>query len=369
MTDFAKFRIGQTVLGLLSGALTFSNHTVDNSAEGVAWSVQAEETDAITHIGFRYGAGTGTPPTFIIGLESPVTTTGRPDGTYLGGGSPASATFTPPADTSWDGLWQWIALDNAYTPTNRGQFLVPTIRYSSGTIDGSNYSTFTTHGTGPMGAGGQSFPVVWRNTSGTWSGQSTAAFVGLRTASTRYGCAIESYHATRSASTVGHRQALEFSLPSSVCSAFTVRGIRFNGSLASASGKAPVLGLWSAAGVLQDITLDTEFCESPTSTSRLHEYLFDEATLSTLAPDTTYYCGLEVADVTSAGVLMAGIGVNAADDLLCFPGGTGWRLATHDGSSWTSDTLTRPFTELILGSMTGGSGGLIGGGNLSGGFL
>lgn len=355
MPGFDKQRLGSSVLGLFTGALSFSNHIVDNAAEGVAWSIQAEETGAITHVGFRYGARTGTPPTYIIGLESPQTSDGKPNGTYLGGGSPASATFMPPADTTWDGKWKWIALSNSYTPT-RGQFLMATIRYSSGTIDASNYSTFTTHATGVLGAGVQSYPVAWRNTSGTWAGQSSPAFIGLRTSSTRYGCIVESYYNTRTASTVGRRVALEFSIPSSVCSSFTVRGLRFNGSISSASGKAPIVGLWSASGVLQNVTLDTEYDQFPTSTSSLHEYQFDESTLSTLLPDTTYYIGLEVADATSGGVLINGVGVSAADDLLCYPGGTAWRLATYDGSSWTTTTTVLPNVEIIFGSMAGGGG-------------
>lgn len=356
MPGFDKQRLGASILGLLTGSLSFSNHIVDNAAEGVAWSVQAEDAGAITHIGFRYGARTGTPPTYIIGLESPQTSDGKPNGTYLGGGSPASATFTPPADTTWDGKWQWIALANSYTPT-RGQFLMPTIRYSSGTINAINYSTFTTHATGVLGAGVQSYPVAWRNTSGTWAGQSSPAFIGLRTSSTRYGCLVESYYNTRTASTVGRRVALEFSIPSSVCSSFTIRGLRFNGSISSASGKAPVVGLWSASGVLQNVTLDADYDQFPTSTSSLHEYHFDESSLANLLPDTTYYLGLEVADSTSGGVLVNGVGVGSADDLLCYPGGTEWRLATYDGSAWTSNTVTRPNVEIVLGALTGSAAG------------
>lgn len=357
MADVLSQRFGAVDFGFATGTPTFSNHTVDASTEGIAVCLQASDANAITHIGFRYGVRSGTPPTFIIGLESPSATTGFPDGTYLGGGTPASATFTPPADGTWDSTWQWIALDNAYTPTV-GQFLMPTIRYSSGTIDGSNNVTLTSHMTGILGAGNMNFPYALRNTSGTWAFQTGHPVIGLRTASSRYGRTVQSMYTTRSASTVGHRQAMEFSVPSGTCTSFTIRGVRFNASLASVVGKNPVLGLWSASTALQTITLDTDvIAANPVSTGTFSEFYFDESSLSTLTPGTTYYLGVEVADAVSGGVVLSSFVVASADDMVCFPGGADWRLATFDGSSWTSVTTTRPVMEFILGDVTGGSGG------------
>src|SRR5262245_6559267 len=80
----------------------------------------------ISRLGFRYGTRTGTPPTYRISLQG-VDGSGLPDGTIKGGGSPASATFTPPADTSWNSTWQWINLSNTYTTANRGEKLATVI--------------------------------------------------------------------------------------------------------------------------------------------------------------------------------------------------------------------------------------------------
>ena len=52
------------------------------------------EADTLTTGCFLYGLRTGTPPTYRAALEA-VGTDGTPDGTALGGGSPASVTFTP----------------------------------------------------------------------------------------------------------------------------------------------------------------------------------------------------------------------------------------------------------------------------------
>lgn len=360
MVDMAQLRIGSGPFGIPGSTPSFNNHTVDASTEGIGFLFPALDLNPITHIGFRYGARTGTPPTYIAAIESPVDTTGMPDGTVLGGGSPASGTFTPPADTTWDGTWQWIALDNAYTPMARGQWLFGTIRYSSGTIDGSNCSSFTSDMSSAISS--NALPYSVRNTAGTWASQGAVPLGGFRTASTRYGHVVQSIYTTRSASTIGHRVALEFVMPN-IMTSFTLPKFRFAGSIAgSSSGRTPILGLWSSAGALQHVTLDSDIGRATSTGFSLYDLPFDEAVLSTLTPGTTYYCGLEVADATNGGVLINGINVASSDDLLAHAGGTAWRLATYDGSSWTSVTTMRPFAEFMLGDVVASSGGGSGGG-------
>jgi len=355
MADVLLPQFGRTCWGYSTSSFAFSSHVVDASNEGIGAVLQALDANAITHLGFRYGARTGTPPTYIIGLESPAAATGFPDGTVLGGGSPASATFTPPADTSWDGLWQWIALTNSYTPTI-GQQLCPTIRYSSGTIDGSNNSSFTTHVTGADAGARFGDPYGLRNTSGTWAKQTNPMVIGVRTASTRYGNVIETLPATtNSTSTVGIRRALQFSLPSGICASFKVIGVRLTSSM-TAIGKNPILGLWSASSLLQSRTLDTDIVGSATNANFSHDLYFN-GPLATLTPGTTYYIGYEVADAVNGGVGMSGFTVASADDLLAHAGGTAFCHASYDGANWTTDTTTRPFAHIILSDMTGGSGG------------
>lgn len=333
-----------------------SNAVCDANNDGLGWIFKSPTTDAITHLGFRYGARTGTPPTYIIGLEGVVTTTGLPDGTYLGGGTPASMTFTPPADATIDGLWQWKALDNSYTPT-RGQDLAITIRYSSGTVDGSNNSSFTRRN--PTGVA-HSNPYSLTLTAGTWAASNEQPVFGIRTASNRYGNIIQAAYTTRTASTVGHRAALKFTLPADWASTFKVRGVRFYGSIASAAGKTPILGLWDASSAIQTASIDTDISASATGTNVINELYFDEASLTALNFGGTYYAGLEVADAASGGVIVTGATLSEANDLLSFPGGTAVHLATYDGATWSDVQTARPMMELIFDDLTepaGGSGG------------
>lgn len=352
MTDFANWRLSSGLWP--ASTVTFSNHTVDANNDGIAFEIQARDTNPITHIEFRYGARTGTPPTFVATLEGKSATTGFPDGTDVGGGSPTAKTFTPPADATWDGTQQAVALTNAYTPT-RGQILMATIRYSSGTIDASNLSTFTTH-SGTLNVSGSAwrFPVGYRLTAGTWAGQAAQGLGAFRTASSRYGMIFENVYNTRSASTVGHRQAAKFTLPAAIANTKTIKGARILASIAGATGKNPLLKLWSASAALQDFTLDSDWASN--NSYGVYEVLFDEATLSALTWGTPYYLGLEVADAVNGGVILNGLQLDDAADLSAYAGGSNAHFATYNGSAWSDDTTVYPFFELILDDITGNSG-------------
>lgn len=369
MASFKNIRGGMGYMPI--GTPATSEHPLDLETDGVGWTFQAREADAITHIGFRYGVRTGTPPTYVVTLEGVSATTGFPDAADVGGGSPTATTFTPPADTTWNSTFQWIALTNAYTPT-RGQLLAATIRWSVGTVSGSHNGTFTSHITNLGTNAFYAFPTSQRLTAGTWAKQGATQVFGVRTASTRYGLPIEGLYNTRSASTVGHRQALKFTLPAGSGDTFKIKGMRLAGSVAGATGKNPVMGLWSASSMLQDYAFDTEWGLSAATSYITWEFLFDESTLATLSFGTAYYLGLEVADATNGGVIINGLQLDAADDLDAFAGGTECHLATWNGSAWTDDQTVRPFVEWIFDDITepaGGSGGglkLAGTGGLAG---
>ena len=368
MTDALNISIGGENFCPPIGTPAFQNHVVDLNTEGVAWAFQSRAAEAITHVGFRYGARTGTPPVYRISLQSLAAASGFPDTTVLGGGTPASVLFTPPADTTWDGLWQWLALDNAYTPT-RGQILCLVIEYSSGTIDVSNNSSFTARASNILEFYG--FPYSLTNTSGTWTRLSTGIPVhGIRTATTRYGFPIEAFYNTRSASTVGHRQACVITLPAGWGDTHKIKGIEICASLSAAVGKNPVIGLWNAAGVIQDITWDSEFSASATTGFRHYRIYFDEVTLTAINYGTKVYVGLEVADAANGGVILNGMQLDSTTDLLAFPGGASILFGTFDGSTWTEDNTVRPFARLILDDITepAGSGGPVSG-NMRGGFV
>lgn len=344
---------GPWVTPLAIGTPSISTHVIDASNEGVAYAFQARNTDAITHLGFRVGSRTGTPPTYIIGLEGLSGTTGFPDGVYKTNGGNCTATFTPPADTSWNSTWQWIALANSYVPA-RGETLALTIRHSSGTIDGSNNISVGTNWTNAMPTLG-SFPYALRNTSGTWAAQQISPIFGVRTANDRYGVIVPNMYSTRSSTTIGHRVAMRFTMPSSYGDTYKVAGIRASVSLAAAGGKNPLAKIWSASSALTSITLDVDTAGAPTiSNYRSWEVFFADSV--TLNCGTPYYFGFEVADSASAGIALFGTQFASADDN-DDDGGSLFALGTFNGTTWTDDATVRPWMELILEDMTKPTGG------------
>lgn len=92
-------------------------------------------TKTLTTVGFYAGTKVGTPATHKLSLQS-IDSFGRPTGTILGGGSPASVTFAGAAMTA--NTWNDYTLDNSYDVTSGDDFAI-VMEYDSGTINFSNY--------------------------------------------------------------------------------------------------------------------------------------------------------------------------------------------------------------------------------------
>ena len=350
MPNLQRKIFGHQVLSQLGSAQT---HVVDASNEGVGWVFQPFNADAITHLGFRYGLRTGTPPIYAIGLET-VDGTGLPTGTDAGGGSPTSATFTPPASTAWDSTWRWVALSNSYTPT-RGQILAGVIRYSSGTIDGSNNSSFTRNMLTQSGITAFPYPVT--NSAGTWTKAAINPTFGWRTASGRYGYISQAAYSTTTANTAGHRQLMKFRLPSGEGSTFKVVGAAGTVRVGVASGSYKFILTDSSGTILQETTFDADQ-DAIVATIGVRQFFFDDSTLQDLSYGTDYYIGFEV---ISGQVGIAGITLAEAEDREAFPGGLNRCLGTSTGGAITDTTTTLPLLEIIIDEITPatGSGGAI----------
>ena len=327
---------------------TIGNFAVDSTTDGIAWAFQPFNTDAITHLGFRYGARTGTPPVQSIALES-LSTTGLPDGVDIGGGSPTLVTFTPPADATIDGLWQWKTLTNAYTPA-RGQILVSTIRYSSGTIDASNNSSYTRSILGLSSAAATAgFPYSLTLNSGTWSKSTSVAVFGYRTANGRFGSIAQSIANTATANTATHKIGMYFTLPSGLGTSYQIRGLSFAGDLGAGSGSCKI-GIWSTDGTeRQSLTLDSDHLgAAPSPGDTVNPIYFSTANLYDFAYGTKYYCGIEV---VSGACGMHGITLAEAADREAYPYGENRGQVAFDGS-WTETDTIIPICDLILGDVT-----------------
>lgn len=324
--------------------------TLDASTDAVEVIFQADEAATITRLGFRYRLRTGTPPTFKISLQG-VDGTGIPDGTIKGGGTPASATFIPPADTSWDGTWRWITLDNAYVCT-RGEFLAIVIKHESGTIDGSNKSEFTTRTTGHYAH----IPYAIDNNAGARTrGLLRTAIFGYASAAKVYGNPVAnittlSFSSTGTPDEVG----LLFTLPAGWGDTFKVKGLRFSGFLTAAQSYKAVL--YDGTTALQTITLDSDL-QATNGSHGVQEILFTETTLADLDFGSPYRVALQP-QAAGMSVVLGYLELSAAGDLDAYPGGQDaiWTQRADLGA-WSEPTLRRPLISLLLADWTEPAGG------------
>jgi hypothetical protein len=335
---------------------SFSTEILDGATDEIAAGYVVNSTDAITHIGVRVGGAVQSPPIYQVSLQG-MSSTGFPDGTILGGGSPASATFNPAA---WAiNTFHWVALDNPYTPTV-GQIVMPVVEYSSGTIGGSNRIFLVRGWTNIVDS--SRFRGLF--TTGNWSsGNSATGRPGLaiRTANARFGIvAINNTPTAVDLGTNGHRDAIKFTLPD-FFSTLTCHGLRVG--INTPSSGTFKLGIWNASGTelaAETITVGT----LATTNDSIITCGFSAPV--TINPDTTYYAGIERIS-TACGLVHAEL--SEANDQLAYPLGTAACRATWNGSAWTDNTTFRPLSlELLISDITGGGGGasfpLIGPGGL-----
>jgi hypothetical protein len=339
---------------IAAGVPSFSVFALNGATDALEFAFQPPAGITITHLGFRYGVRTGTPPVYRISLQTLVN--GVPNGTVLGGGSPASATFTPPADTTWNSTWQWVALSNSYVTT--GIPLAMVIDYSSGTIDGSNTSSFTSvmsQGSVPSG-----MPYAIQNDATVRTNVAQSAVFGYKTASSVHGLPIEAVTATTfSSNSTPDEYALRFVLPTTLGDTYTIRGIRYRGQPAAA-GKTALVQLYDTDGstVLQNVTIDSDNVRAVAESA--NEVLFDETTLSVLDCGSVYRIGIQSQETASNWNLRT-LDVDSNAELAAFPLGTVAYLSTRaDAGSWTDFDNRLPVVELILADLVlpaGGAGG------------
>lgn len=327
--------------------IAFTNFVVSTTTSACEWIFNTPEAITITRLGFRYGARALTPPAYIISLQG-VDASGNPDGVIKGGGTPASHVFTPPADTSWDGLWKWQTLDNPFT-TTRGQFLAGSIAYSSGTIDGTNNSSFTVISN--MHAGTQGFPYAIQNASGTRTKLATGVpCFGYASAGTAYGWPHHTAYVTAiTASTTPDELAMAFQLDGNYGATYQVVGVRLPVQCVAASSFA--VNLYSGTTILQTVTVDADYDPTP-SGNNFFEVYFTDTTLATLNFGQLYRVGFQPVGTTGTWTLR-GMTFAAAADMAAWPGGSQFYLSTRtDAGAWSDDTATRPFADLIVSDWT-----------------
>lgn len=349
MTAANGLRLTNTAYGV-AVISTASNTSLNATNLAMAFAVQAESTEAITHVWFRGGARTGTPPTYSIRIEL-LDASGNPDNADAGGGSPTAKTFTPPADTTWNGVGQWIELTNSWTPT-LGQRFAIVIRHSSGTCDGSNFFSFTSS-IGLVNNNSRNFPCFTSFNGSSWAKSTAGWTAAWKGSSGVYGYPTTGAVSNAASATSGRRVAAVVTIPSTQCSSFTVASIEAIMDIGSASGTI-VFGIWNAAGTaITSMTIDTD--EMASINARSTRIQFESQ--PTLTAGVEYYFGLESTGGGSPSFTNLQLG--SSGDRAAFPNGANMAVATWDGSAWTKDETVFPLIEITAADITlpSGSGG------------
>lgn len=328
-----------------------SNFSLNETTDALEVIFQAEQAMTIARLGYRYGARTGTPPTYRISLQG-VGTTGNPDGTIKGGGSPASATFTPPADASINGLWQWVTLSNAYTCT-RGEFLAQVIDYSSGTVDGSNFSSFTQSVGDYNSPGGLPYSIT--NNATVRTRIASAPCWGYGPAGDAFGFPLQTLTlVVVNNTTTPDEIALRFKLLAGAGTSYQVMGARIAFSTLTAATSYQVL-LYSGTTVLQTATIDSDFAKGASNT--ICDVYFQDTTLAALAYGTEYRLAILPQGAANITVLASDLAV--AGDFLAYTGGAEFYYSSRKSAGAWTDLLTRrPRITPLLADQTATSSGL-----------
>jgi hypothetical protein len=351
MADALRLAYGSPFPFGPNGAGGFVSSTLSANTSKVVWLFQARVADTITHLGFRVASHAGTPPIYRVSLQG--VSNGAASGTIKGGASPASATFSPPADNTWDGTWQWVALSNSYACA-RGEVLAIVVDYSSGTIDASN-NIAVTHTFGSATGSRQNWPFAISNTSQ----QPELPVFGYKSATTVYGWPMENAtFALFASNSSPNEYGMRFTVPSSWCSTFTVMGVRAWLAGPAAATTFTVTLYSTGATALQTLTWDSDD-GSGIGNNRKVELYFAESSLVTLTAGDTYRLGF-LANNTSENLGLQVIDVHTYTEFEAYPFGTTVCLTTRAGGSWADSIFSRPVMELLLGDITPPASGVRG---------
>lgn len=361
------FRIHSEYANSLTNGMT--NFSLNQTTDTLEYIFQSQADLTITRLFTRLGAITGTTPTYRISLQG-VDATGIPDGTIKGATNNALATFSP-SGLGWAaGSGNWLTLGESYTSV-RGEMLAIVIDYSSGSVDASNFASFTQAFTG--GGASRQLPYSISNNAGSRTRMiNNNPLYGYGTAGGKYGWPLKTTSTVTLSNSSNPREAgFVFTIPASWPSC-QLLGVEIPISNFT-GGNTFTVRLYNGGGasdttVLQDITMDTDHQGVATGGGILRVY-FNETTLATLTAGSSYRVAMESLSTPTFRIQLWD--QESGDDWDAWPFGSAMQYTTRPSAgSWTDvDTTRFMVSDLILADVTAGSaGGMLVHGGMTGGF-
>lgn len=331
---------------------TFQSLALNTTTRIVAGFFVVNEDITVDRLGYTLLSITGTSPTQRISIQgiAYVGAVANPDGTVLGGASPASATFNPTSLGHAANSHNTIVLDNSIALT-RGQKIAVVLEYSSGTVDASNCITpyyYTT-----MPDLGLPYPVDYQ---ASWLERTGAPLFSFGNSTTTYGYPFAQATQQSYTSAGTNEYGFVFNLPTANGVTYELYGVRILYSPPGASGTY-------AAKVYQgDGAADTTVLQSNTglvgalsgTTNRVHTILFS-GTLATLSFGSPYRFSL-LAETANTNTLYY-LNFTTAGHQLSMSQAVAAYWTSRAGGNWTDVTTRMAIVELLIGNITLPSGG------------
>lgn len=334
--------------------ITFTTSTINSTTNDFGIVFQMPEAATITTIGWRQGTLTGTPGTLRVGLQGVSATTGRNDGTYLGGA------------TNYVDYNSWGAGNNntfiTHTlPTSvsltRGQLVCLYLKPQAvGTWNASNNVTITSAVSDFRRGNVRPYKFV--------NGAIPIAFEQVpflvRSSTKTYGNPYVTFN-TPSLTNVSNPDeiGLAFTINSSYFSTYQVAGVRLANNISGSGGSFNVV-LYNNTTALQTISVDTD--QIARFATNMVDVLFTDTTLATLNTGTEYIVGQKATSAVTTACQPLYITVPTSGDISAFSTETIRYAERQTTGAWSFTNTTRlPMVSLLIKStaFTGGSGGLL----------
>lgn len=343
MADALGLRFGTVFPAASGGNMAFTAATISSSTSKAEVAFDIDEGQVISRLWYRPNAITGVAPVLKIGLQGR-DSSGNPDGTFLGGGSPASKAFDPVALGHAAGTGYWIDLDNTYTGPNGGMRAAWVVEYESGTVGvGDSIAVTISAATGET----RRFPFAISNASGVRTRQAGRPIYGYGSPSVAYGSPLKGVTSqTFNLNSTPDEYALAFQVPASYGDTFKVGSFAFEGIFVT--GHTMQVQLYNGTTPLITRDLDTDDAGSASLGLFIQRFF---GTLPTLSCGSIYRLGFAPQDTTNQTLRI--INQDAAADWVPYQGGANCWLSTRsDSGAWTDDLTKRPVVEAIITDLT-----------------
>lgn len=343
MADFNRMLLGTNPFWHSADLnLAFKVNPISSTEHRLYWFFSPPAPVVITHLGFRYDIRVGTPPLYQLSLRQ-IDDSGSPK---PGDQILTSRTFQPPADASWNGLWQWIEMLTPYA-ASRNERLCGVLQHFQGSVTASHHSRFTQSIQNAGSVRGY-FPYTTYYNGLETRDKSQPVF-GWRSPTKAYGWPYESLLLQNVNNPT--QTGIRFLLNKRYANIFTLKGARFQGKMAGANGKSFAMILYDTDNNEQSrVVWDADISVGPSTQDATAKILFDDATLPSLMFGKEYFLVFEPQEADTNFALRT-IAMDEAFDLDAVPGGASAYAVERSGDTgpWTNFRNRRPQIDLLPG--------------------